>query len=275
MSVPATAVRNGQGNQPAPFVVIPHAHGYTVYAADAPSDAHQVSGSPDNPSCTCPDFRAHPPQLRYRCPHIHTVFRDIGNGGTVMPVAPPDTRQETAGSRVPVGVSDGIGMILKRSVSPDGRIDSLSVELTIPPEVLADRDIDEVAMAVLNRQDAIVTAFLDSRRPEPSIPSTQPSQSTNGPVQAVLRDVGGMQTRWGWRYFINVETGGKMYKLFGTRKQLAEHLVAAGYAQYASQLNKGFHFNASCLAVLAPSEDGKYTNVESLLPPSSAGGNGR
>jgi hypothetical protein len=172
-------------------------------------------------------------------------------------------------------------MVIKRSVSPDRRIDSLSVELTIPPEVLADKDIDEVAMAVLHRQDAIVTAFLDSRGdsrgPVQPKPSTQPRQAhaTNGPNDAVLRDVGGMQTRWGWRYFINVAVGEKMYKLFGTRKQLAEQLMAAGCASYANNITKGAVFNARCLAVLAPSDDGKYTNVESILPWAPPNGNGR
>jgi hypothetical protein len=281
MSVPATALGNGRGSQPAPYVVIPHAHGYTVYAADAPSDAHQVTGSPDNPGCTCPDFRAHPAHLRYRCPHIYAVFRDVGNGSAVTPVAAPVVPPVSAGNGFPIGLGEGVGMVLKRSVSPDRRIDSLSVELTIPPDVLADKDIDEVAMAVLHRQDAIVTAFLDSRENSrgqvEAKPSTQQQrQATNGANEAVLRDVGGMQTRWGWRYFINVAVGEKMYKLFGTRKQLAEQLMAAGCAFHANNITKGAVFNAKCLAVLTPSEDGKYTNVESILPwmPES-NGNGR
>jgi hypothetical protein len=276
MSVPATALGNGRGSQPAPYVVIPHAQGYTVYAADAPNDAHQVTGNPDNPSCTCPDFRTHPAHLRYRCPHIYAVFRDVGNGSAATATTAPAMPPTSAGNGLPIGLGEGVGMVLKRSVSPDRRIDSLSVELTIPPEVLADKDIDEVAMAVLNRQDAIVTAFLDSRGPAERKPSTQPRQATNGPSEAVLRDVGGMQTRLGWRYFINVAVGEKMYKLFGTRKQLAEQLMAAGCTFHANNITKGACFNARCLAVLAPSEDGKYTNVESILPwlPES-NGNGR
>jgi hypothetical protein len=204
------------------------------------------------------------------------VFRDVGNGSAVTPVAAPVEPPVSSGIGFPIGLGEGVGMVLKRSVSPDRRIDSLSVELTVPPEVLVDKDIDEVAMAVLHRQDAIVTAFLDSRGPAEPKPSTKRAPATNGPCDAVLQDVGGMQTRWGWRYFINVAVGEKMYKLFGTRKQLAEQLMAAGCAFHANNITKGAVFNAKCLAVLTLSDDGKYTNVESILPwmPES-NGNGR
>lgn len=275
MSISVTEHGNHRGNQAAPFVTIPYAQGYTVYAADNPSNAFQVSGSPDNPSCTCPDFRAHPPHLRYRCPHIYAVFRDVGNGSGNPSEQPAPVAVSKAGTIVPLTLSEGIGMVLRRSVSPDRRIDSLSVEVTVPPEVLVDKDIDEVAMAVLNRQDAIVSAFLDSRSPDTVRQGSEAHSEPSGPVEAVLRDVGGMQTRLGWRYFINVAVGDKVYKLFGTRKQLAEQLMAAGCASYANNITKGAVFNARCMAVLVPSEDGKYVNIETILPWTPPNGNGR
>jgi len=73
-----------------------------------------------------------------------------------------------------------------------------------------------------------------------------------------------MQTRFGWRYFINVEVGQRTYKLFGTSQQLVEQLTAIG--QGNAKISKGSTINVPCLAVLDKSKDGKYTNVVELLP---------
>ena len=51
-------------------------------------------------------------------------------------------------------------MLLKRSVSPDGRIDSFSVEFSMPVSDIPDGEIKTKAQNVLQLQIEIVGAFL-------------------------------------------------------------------------------------------------------------------
>lgn len=270
MSQPATNVP--ESHLESPLVVIPENGGFRVYAAHDPGTIHEVSGDPENPACTCTDFKWRGRTPGYRCPHIQAVFREL------------DTEQQVSG-RQPVPETpavngdhslhfEGVAMLLKRSVSPDGRIDSLSVEFQVCLGRLREAEVEHLALALLDRQDAIAATFMDSRS-QPQASAKPTPQNGAGTVTAMLRDVGGMQTRYGWRYFINVEANGRSYKLFGTRRDLSEHLQAAGLGQLANRVSKGFAFNTPCQAILTPSEDGKYMNVESLLPSAASGGNGR
>ena len=86
-------------------------------------------------------------------------------------------------------------LILKRSVSPDGRIDSLSVEVTTPVAEISGPEITMRAKHVLGVQAAIVTEFLartpkpNGQRPNGNGASRQDGESPA--VPAVVAGVGG------------------------------------------------------------------------------------
>jgi hypothetical protein len=248
--------------------VIPHEKGFQVYAADTPEEVYEVSGEPEEPRCTCREFKW---QRGKPCRHITAVFPEEQSGEGYPEDAPFLSQGEEEHY-----AQQGMRMTLKRSVSPDGKIDSLSVEFSVPANGLHSDELEGLALSTLDRQQAIVEAFLEANGRPQSTPRGRNHKAHtnghshnnrgNGTVEAMLRDIGGFNTRHGWRYFINVECNRELYKLFGTRKQLGEHLEKAGYGQLSSRIAQGVFLDVPCLAQLEPSEDGRYTNVVSIFP---------
>lgn len=261
--------RNETHHADSQFVVINGPDSWRVYATSRPRDVFDVTGTVEHPACTCEDFESHRSRKGYRCEHIIAAFRNQPDPAGARPEA---RSRSSSGS---AGLETDLQMLVKRSISPDRRIDSYSVEFTATATGLNDADVEELALSLLMRQDAIVSAFIDSRQQRATGNGADRNDPRHAPLRGVLRDVGGMQTRYGWRYFINVDVEGKTYKLFGTRKQLSDALTDAGYGQFGNSVVKGQIFDAPCRVILAPSDDEKYLNVESLLPPNGRNGNGR
>ena len=78
--------------------------------------------------------------------------------------------------------------------------------------------------------------------------------------------IGGINTKWGRRLYIAVQSNGQTLKFFGSRKQLADAITAAGFPNMAERLDEGKQLNVPCRVVTKPSEDGRYVNVEQVLP---------
>ena len=164
-------------------------------------------------------------------------------------------------------------MTLKRSVSPDGHINSFSVELTIPGSDESGPYPGPEVLAALEHQESVVGEFMKNctrnngrERGQQRGNGTQQGNGHDhptGPVPAVLRDVGGAQTRYGWRYFLNVDIDGRTYKLFGTPQKLSEHLAGIGLG--GIPIEHGESIDQPCMAVLGKSQCGRYTNVVQLL----------
>ena len=182
-----------------------------------------------------------------------------------------------------------VTMTLKRSVSPDRRIDSLSVEFSTPvsgnyPEATADQ-----AIGLLQMQEDIAGAFLRSPHGQNGQGDEAPRNGNGngngrsqqgGEVPAQIVAIGGMNTRFGWRLFLNVQVNGQQVKLFGNRQQLAQHLEDAGCGNLSGNIRSGVQIGQDCRAVTRPSDDGRYLNIEKLLPSrngngNNGGGNGR
>jgi hypothetical protein len=79
----------------------------------------------------------------------------------------------------------------------------------------------------------------------------------NGAVPGQMLNVGAINTKWGRRLFIGIQSNGQTLKFFGTRKQLAEALTAAGYARMAERIDEGMALNVPCRVTTKPSEDGR------------------
>jgi len=289
------------------FVVAEAERGYLVYSPENPHARFNVSGTPAAPVCTCPEF-VNQRDPRYRCGHIEAVFGGRGLNGGIQYVDPIETEERIAiqeESGVRPGNTNGqphrfpSDLVLKRSISPDGRIDSLSIELSSSVhEANFEATMNQATMA-LSLEDAIVKTFLaqnprnrtqgngkpptnGSYPPQTSgynsqggPPSNgqyqQPSNGNTSPVPATIKGVGGQNTRNGWQLFLAVEEGGKQIKHFGDRKKLCDFLSAAGVHMEQFNLHPEMPLNIPCLVTTAPSQNGKYTNITAVFPAQTQG----
>jgi len=269
---------------PERFVLSRTDDGCLVYAATDPQHVYLVAGTPDCSTCTCPDARAHQAEATYRCPHMTAVFPP-------EPVADPQAALDLADERAAIqaeakprkrgngNASNGNGhghlpaqMILKRSISPDGRIDALSVEFTCPVEGLTPEATLAQATSTLDLQAQIVRAFVPPKPPSNGGNGHDMTEhaavpADTGRVPATFLTVGGMDGKWGRRLFLNVQVNGRTAKLFGSSKQLQAALATAGYPE--ASVAEGSSLNLPCQVIAAPSPDGRYLNIVQVFPEAS------
>lgn len=258
------------------YVVLYENEGFSVYSpADPTKKQYLVSGSPEAPACTCPDSQYHKTYPQWRCKHILAAFDHIRKEEADTEAAEErkaiqaESQAAEKAKRKRNGSNRNNGshsqMLLKRSVSPDLRIDSLSVEFSCPVDKVSVQEIKDSAQKILLLQSQIVESFLNANQKETLSQQSQPQQG-NGAQPAQLLSIGGMNGKWGRRLFINVQMNGQTSKLFGNQKQLAEALTSAGYPQFANSIAEGNQLNLPCRAITKPSDDGKYINIERVLP---------
>lgn len=257
------------------FVISRTDEGFRVYSPAYPTASYIVGGSPETPTCTCPDFQYHEGDPQWRCKHILAVLNQLNRPGPqVAQTDPYDTEERRAiqdevpqpGKAEPPAAANGTSqMLLKRSVSPDGRIDSLSVEFSCPVDRESVREIKSRALKTLKLQADIVESFLNGKKAENG-ERNRNGNDPNGAVPAQMLTIGGMNSKWGRRLFINVQANGQSLKLFGTRKQLAEAISTAGFPNLAERIEEGVRLNIPCRVTTQPSADGKYTNIDRVLP---------
>src|SRR5437773_7872510 len=125
-------------------------------------------------------------------------------------------------------------MLLKRSVSPDGRIDSLSVEFACAVDEESAGEITSRAGKMLALQARIIERFLDANGAENERSGAE--DSADGSVPAKMLNIGGMDGKWGRRLCINVQANEQTLKLFGKSKQLAKAINAAGLSNLAVKI---------------------------------------
>lgn len=269
------------------LIMAPTEDGIRVYAAADPKKSYLVSGLPERPHCTCPDFRLHAADPDWQCKHILAV-RDRFFGGSSASedgyeaeerrAIQEEARTPKRRTTTPRNGGPAAQMLLKRSASPDGRIDSLSVEFSCPVADVPD-DVKARARELLALQGEIMGDFLKSHPGKTTnggngAAQSSPSDMKSPAVPARLVAIGGMDGKWGRRLFITVEVNGTTTRLFGNKKQLGDALTAAGYAGFASHIAEGTSLGVPCRVVTKPSDDGRYLNVERVLP-SDGNGSGR
>jgi hypothetical protein len=261
------------------LVISKEGEGYRVFSAHDPRTIYLITASPDGITCTCPDFRFHTSEPDWRCKHIIAVLNQTEAIPVESSAVPSEQETPPNGNgkqrKRTNGHKNGTPqMVLKRSVSPDGRIDSLSVEFACPVDKATVEEIKTRALNTLELQSDIVGSFLDGQRP------VHATGNGDAPVhdksmQAQLLNVAGMNGKWGRRLFINVQVNGSVLKLFGNRKELGESIVAAGYPGLADHIEEGMQLNLPCRVTTKPSEDRKYVNIEQVLPPGDGQGQRR
>lgn len=257
------------------FVLSQTEDGYRVYNPAFPSKSYIVSGSPESPACTCPDFESHQNDPQWRCKHILAVLDHVHKSGSCAPhaaTAADEERtaiQEEANSQSKPAPHPTVGngapqMLLKRSVSPDGRIDSLSIEFSWPVDGSPREEIKERAEKILDLQSEVIETFLN-RNPNGKTDKA-PGNGNNGAVPAQMLEIAGMNGKWGRRLFITFQANGDTLKLFGNKKELADAITTAGFSNFAANIAEGVRLNLPCLVTTKPSGDGRYTNIEKVLP---------
>jgi len=257
------------------FVIAQVEDGFRVYAPSNPTRQYVVGGPPEAPTCSCPDFRFHARNGEWRCKHILAVLKETGAAGDPAHAADPveveerrAIQEEGRTRTVPDPKNSGNGvsqMTLKRSMSPDGHIDSLSVEFACPVDHATARDIVAKAVKTLKLQGEIVEGFLGTNGSERNGKTSKPAIPADA-VVADLLTVGSMNTRWGRRLFINVKVNSETLKLFGAKKQLEEAVAAAGFPDLKDRIEEGVNLAVPCRVTTKPSENGKYRNVDRVFP---------
>jgi predicted nucleic acid-binding Zn finger protein len=250
--------------------------GYRVYSPGNPARNYLVSRELDDPRCSCPDFENHANDHDWRCKHILAVAHHLGGSRQTSEEEDPVEREERLAiqeesRRSEASRTNGNGtsqMLLKRSVSPDGRIDSLSVEFSCPTSNTPVQEVKRHARRVLELQSEIVGEFL-GKRGNGNGEDKHLRNGDNGPVQARMLGIGGMDTKWGRRLYINVQVNGDVLKYFGSRKALAEAIEAAGYPNRAERLDEGTKLDLPCRVTTKQTDDGRYVNIDEVLPAAS------
>lgn len=279
------------------FVASKTEEGFRVYSIHSPSRIYIVKPDGDRWTCTCRDFELHKTDTIWRCKHILAVapwpekeraaVPEPANGEPPEAAAPPVVSEEAKPSkpRARKGNNGAAQMVIKRSVSPDGRIDSVSVEFALPIAQATGDEIKDKALTTLHLQKEIVGAFLKLNGAKAPItapvkaPQPQPTNTDGKPIPAEMIDIGKVNGKWGERYCINLAVNGRRSRLFGSAEQLAQHLVAAGCEVDPESIQEGVKLDLACRVTVKPSADGKYLNVEQVFPPAvrlaKGGGHGR
>jgi SWIM zinc finger len=263
--------------------------GFRVYSIQNPSNVYLVKQEGEQWTCTCPDFEVHRSDTTWRCKHILAVAPwpngehvqapqpDNANGNeTTIPPEPPQ-EPPAVKRRTRKGPNGSAQMLIKRSVSPDGRIDSVSVEFSMPVSDISNGEIKDKALRTLKLQKEIVGSFLTlngDKQPANTIQNPQPSVPDNGdgkPVFARMIDIGKMNGKWGERLYINLQVNGRWSRIFGSANELAFQIAKAGHHIDPANIEQGLRLNLACLVVTKPSNDGKYLNVERVFSLSKGG----
>mgnify|MGYP002621619987 CR=1 FL=1 len=260
-----------------PFVITKTEHGYRVCSPRSPGNQYLVTDTGDEVTCTCPDFERNAADPEWRCKHMIAVAaqttgakaEQAGDASTAH-VAANTGREPHRGNGNSTESPALSRILIKRSVSPDGHIDSLSVEFSAPLRSPAAEGIREEAKSILRIQSDIIADFLAANRPRRS--EERVNGGGVGPVEARLLSISGMEGRYGRRLFLNVLVNGRIAKLFGSHKQLADALDNAGFGEFGQQIAEGVELNLPCRVVTKPTPDGRFLNVEKVLPPSNGSG---
>lgn len=256
------------------FVIARGPDGFRVHAPQNGRTVYTVGPDLNSPTCTCPDFQYHASDPDWRCKHILAVEHRFA------PPAPPenlpavaDADEERAAiqeegrptrrARIPRTSNGSTQMLVKRSVSPDGRIDSLSVEFSCPVDKTADGEIESQAATLIGLQNGIIRCFLTANGAVSARPAPAP-MPVGTPAKLVRID--GMDGKYGRRLFLVVQSNGSMLRLYGSAKQLADALAAAGFPDHAPCVAEGATLDLPCRIVTKPSPDGRYQNIERVLP---------
>jgi hypothetical protein len=259
------------------FIITAATEGWRVRSARNPSRFYLVSGSGARLQCTCPDFQNHTAQdPGWQCKHMLSVQDHQAKTGATD----PQTERELAEERAAVQIENAAKaeavngepaaaqMLIKRSISPDGRIDSISIEFAFALAEASAAQITDRALKTLKLQTDIVKGFLNgsNAKRNPSRAGQPQAHKANGAAFARLLDVGVTNGQYGERFYLNVEVNGRRARMFGTAAQIARAISTVGEKLFAQDIEPGLQVDLPCRVLTQESRDGRYLNVTRVLP---------
>jgi hypothetical protein len=143
------------------FVITQGEDGYHVRSARNPSNSYLVSMTEDSWLCSCPDFETHAEDPGWQCKHILAVKNKYGEPQSYEESERAAIRSEGSAPEEASTADAPTQMTIKRSVSPDGRIDSVSIEFALPVAGIPADTIKGQALRVLRLQNEIAQQFLN------------------------------------------------------------------------------------------------------------------
>jgi hypothetical protein len=265
------------------FVITAAEEGWRVRSARNPSRFYLVSGSGAGLQCACPDFQSHVPEdPTWRCKHVlavqdHQAKTDAADPQSGRELAEERAAVQAEGHVQPVnGEPTAAQMLIKRSISPDGRIDSVSIEFAFALAEATAGQIRERALKTLKLQTDIVKHFVNGANAKTNSRRGNQTQAPkgNGAAFARLLDVGVTNGQYGERFYLNVEVNGRRARMFGTAAQIARAISTVGEKLFAQDIEPGLRVDLPCRVHTKESPDGRYLNVTRVLPlrqPANAG----
>jgi SWIM zinc finger len=268
------------------FVITAGEEGWRVRSARNPSRCYLVSGNESGLQCSCPDFQQNAQQdPAWQCKHILAVQGHQAKTGAADPQAERELAEERAAIQAEAspeaqpanGAPTPAQMLIKRSISPDGRIDSISIEFSFALTEATVGEIKNRALRTLKLQTEIVKGFLANNpgsKTNPGGSQQPPAGKPNGATFARLLDVGVSNGQYGERFYLNFQVNGRRARFFGTAGQLARAIYAAGERIPARELEPGLRLDLPCRVYTQESADGRYLNVTRVLPTRGRGNGG-
>ncbi len=115
------------------FVITQGEDGYHIRSVRNPANSYLVSDTQDGWLCSCPDFETHATEEpSWTCKHILAVQKKCLQPGNYEAAERAAIASEERATEEPKPAEPPAQMVIKRSVSPDGRIDSVSIEFSLP-----------------------------------------------------------------------------------------------------------------------------------------------
>lgn len=257
--------------------------GYLVHAG---TKTYEVIVENEKIVCNCNDFeKKQKEDSSYYCKHITAALADFEAEQSYASAVKPDTAEQPNGKASSPSKPNGVAkapitfpvkqvpapsaqthMLIKRSLSSDGRIDSISVEVDFG---LVDEDetvVKTQALKALRLQDTIIKEFIGLEQvkedlPEPPQVITPTSAIPEEAVNAIMTKVGLTQSK---SFYITFELPeGKTAKLFGNQKYLSNQIAVAGFSFPAEKIVEGIILNIPCKVTTVI--NGKFINVDKVF----------
>jgi hypothetical protein len=264
------------------FVISTTDDGWRVRSAHNPSQHYLVSGDGEDLRCDCPDFEAHvADDSNWTCKHILAVenYQKKEYQAKTHGKQKPETYEnqeraaiqaETTLQRENVIAQPQAQMLVKRSLSPDGRIDSISLEFSFDLEEESASAIKTRALKALKLQTDIVQSFLGSNgNGKARSNGNNNAREANGTIAARMLDVGITQTAYGERVFVNFDINGRRARLFGSEETILAAIAAVGKHLGSDAIEHGLMLNVPCR--VATEQKGKYLNVTKVFAAARGG----
>jgi hypothetical protein len=252
-------MNNGKGNIGATIVqelnlgIETTIAGYQVSDPSARTSPQVVTIQGNQFVCDCVDF-----DEDSNCNHIRAVLSHLCTQTKKAFNESADNRQLTDASPAT--------MTLRRSISPDGKIDSLAIEFSSPVDRSSCADITARALSMLKLQSVVANEFLMSKHAGRAIENNNGHSSQVLMANARMIRIGEVPTKRDRSLFLEFHLRDQGARLFGTSEELAQAVADAVYSSSPDDICDGLNLDVACQVLVKPSRNPLYTEILRVLP---------